>query len=114
MLDRLILQILAGILALWLAVKFVPGVEFEGKIQILLFAGLVLGLINYFIKPILKFITLPLRILTLGLFTLVINMFLIWLVDLFFKELKILGILPLFLTTIIVLILGFIFGLYRR
>lgn len=106
----LILQIGAGILGLWLAAKFVPGVEFTGKIQILLLAGSILGLINFFIKPVLKKITLPLRILTLGLFSLIINMGIVWLVAdvLFPAELEIHGILPLFWTTIIIWVLNII------
>lgn len=125
--NRLILQIIAGILGIFLATQFVPGVgleiipgqsEFFGiglteKWQILCLVGLVLGLINFFIKPILKAITLPLRILTFGLFSLIINIFLIWIVDVVFLELEILGVLPLFWTTIIIWGISFFLGLYR-
>ena len=48
---RLILQIIAGILGIWLASQLVPGVEFTGPIKALCIAGLILGLINFFIKP---------------------------------------------------------------
>jgi len=99
---NLFLKIFSGILGLWLASEFITGVEFTGSWQLLLLAGFVLGLINFFIKPILKLITLPLRILTLGLFGLVINMAMIWLVDIFFVELIIVGILPLFWTSLII------------
>ena len=101
------MQIVTGILGLWLATLFVPGVEFLGSWKTLVLAGIILGLINFFIKPILKLITLPLRIVTLGLFTFIINMGLIWLVDIFFTELVILGIIPLFWTSLIVWGLGF-------
>lgn len=111
--SRLIFQIIAGILGIFLAVKFVPGVEFIGPIQYLLLAGFILGSINFFIKPILNLITLPLRILTLGLFSLVINMVIIWIVDIIFPELIIRGIIPLFWTTIIILLLSFLFGLHK-
>lgn len=99
----LLLQIISGILGLFLAIRFISGVEFEGKIQILLFAGFILGLLNFFLKPILKFITLPLWFLTFGLFSFVINMTMIWLVDIIFPELIIEGVFPLFLTTFWVL-----------
>ncbi|MBZ1345355.1 MAG: phage holin family protein, partial [Candidatus Nealsonbacteria bacterium] len=78
--------------------------------QSLLLAGLVLGLINFFIKPILKLITLPLRILTLGLFGLIINMAIIWMIDVLFPELIIQGIIPLFWTTLIVWTINFLLG----
>jgi putative membrane protein len=110
--SRLIFQVIAGILGFWLAVKFVPGVEFLGGIRYLLLTGCVLGLINFFIKPILNFITLPLRALTLGLFSLIINMGIIWLVDILFVELVIAGICPLFWTTVIIWVLSFFLGLY--
>lgn len=110
--TRLIVQIIAGILGLWLATEFVPGVEFVGPIQTLLLAGLILGLVNFFLKPILNLITLPLRIITLGLFGLVINMAMIWLVDVIFPELIILGIIPLFWTTIIIWGLNLFLGFY--
>jgi len=112
-LSRLLFQIIAGILGLWLAIKFVPGVEFRGPINTLLLAGLVLGLINFFIKPIINKITLPLRILTLGLFSLVINMIMVEIVDILFKELIIEGIVPLFWTSLIVWILSLFFGVAR-
>ena len=99
---NLFIKIAAGILGLWLASSFVPGVEFTGAWKILLFAGFLLGLMNFFIKPILKSITLPLRIITLGLFGLIINMAMVWLVDIFFTELTIVGVLPLLWTTLII------------
>jgi putative membrane protein len=112
MITRLIVQIGAGILGIWLATQFVPGVEFIGPVKSLLIAGTILGLINFFIKPILKVITLPLRILILGLFSLVINMGMIWVVDILFVELVITGLIPLFWTTIIVWGLSLFLGAY--
>lgn len=119
---RLIWQIFVGILGLFLATKFVPGVTLQiipGKSiffgfeltqwwQILVLVGGVLGLINFFIKPILDKITLPLKILTLGLFSLIINMAIIWSLDIFFEELQIIGLVSLFWTTIIVWLMSFL------
>ncbi len=110
----LILQVIVGILGLWLAIRFVPGVEFTGTIQTLVLTGAVLGLINFFLKPVLKLITLPLRLLTFGLFGLVINMGIIWLMDVFFLELIISGIISLFCTTIIIWGLGIILPFFFR
>jgi len=109
--KRLISQILAGILGLYLAIRFISDVEFAGSWQILILAGSVLGLINFFLKPILKFITLPLRILTFGLFTFLINIGIIFFIDLIFPQLKIPGILNLFLTSLIIWGLNFLFSI---
>lgn len=127
MINKLILQIFAGILGLWLATNFVSGVsleiipgqseyfgmEFSERWQILFLVGAVLGLINFFIKPILKVITLPLRILTFGLFGLVINMAMVWVVAILFLELIVPGISALFWTTTIIWGMSFLLGLYR-
>lgn len=109
---KLIFQIISGILSLWLAVKFVPGVTFSGEFKYLIMAGALLGLLNFFVKPILKLITLPLRILTLGLFSLIINMFLVMAVDILFVELTIQGIVPLFWTTAILWLVSYFLGFY--
>ncbi len=125
--TKLFLQIIAGILGIFLATKFVPGVsleiipgqsslfgiEFTAAWQILVLVGGVLGLINFFLKPALKIITLPLRMLTFGLFSLVINMLMVWVVDILFLELVISGIIPLFWTTVIIWLISLLLGLYQ-
>lgn len=111
--SKLFFHIISGVLGIFLAARFVPGVKFKGSSKMLLIIGATLGLINFFLKPILKAISLPIRILTLGLFTLLINMALIWAIEIFFPEnLEIAGLWPLFLTTLIVSVLNFFFGLY--
>ncbi len=113
--GKLLFHIVSGILGLFLAAKFIPGVEFMGSYKMLVIIGGVLGIINFFIKPILKTISLPIRILTLGIFSLVINMAMVWLIEILFpKELEITGLLPLFLTTIIIWVLNFFFGIYSN
>ena len=111
--HKLILYLIAGITSLWLAVKFVPGVDFIGEIKYLIIAGCFLGLINYFIKPIVKIAFLPLRILTLGLFGIIINMVIIWVISLIFPELIINGLIPLFWTSLIVSLINFLLGLRK-
>ncbi len=56
------------------------GITYEDKFQNLLIASLLLGILNAFVRPILMLIALPLLIFTLGLFTLVINALLLYLV----------------------------------
>lgn len=59
-------------LGLWLATMLIPGVTIDGTMTLLL-AALLLGLVNAFIRPLAILFTLPLTLLTLGLFLLVIN-----------------------------------------
>jgi putative membrane protein len=59
-------------LGLWLATVWVPGVHIDGPATLLL-AGILLGVVNSIIRPIAILLTLPMTVLTLGLFLLVIN-----------------------------------------
>lgn len=71
---------LLAALAIMATAYLLPGVSLSGFVPALVTA-LVLGLVNAFIKPVLLLLTLPINILTLGLFTLVINALLIMLVS---------------------------------
>ncbi|MFZ5881167.1 MAG: phage holin family protein, partial [Chloroflexota bacterium] len=55
------------------------GVTFEGDWLSIIWLALIFGLVNAFLRPLLKLLTCPLIILTLGLFTLLINTFMFWL-----------------------------------
>ena len=69
-------------MALWVVSELYSGVWFSEGSTLLdyLVAGLVLGLANALIRPLLLLLTLPLNLLTLGLFTLVVNALVLWLV----------------------------------
>lgn len=68
----ILLRMLIIALGLGLATAIVPGVEIEGAVTLLV-AALLLGLVNAVIRPLVVLLTLPLTIVTLGLFLLVIN-----------------------------------------
>ncbi len=59
--------------ALYAAVLIVPGLHFNGEWTGILWLALIIGLLNALVRPLLKFLTCPLIILTLGLFTILIN-----------------------------------------
>jgi putative membrane protein len=59
--------------ALWVAAYFLPGLDFNGTIVQLLMVAAVFGAVNSLLRPLLAMLTCPLIVLTLGLFTLVIN-----------------------------------------
>ena len=77
--TRFILRWAINAIALYLAVLIVPGIDLRSTLVSILWLALIFGLINALFRPLLKFLTCPLIILTLGLFTLVINTFLFWL-----------------------------------
>jgi putative membrane protein len=74
----LIRAVVVGI-GLWLASKIVPGVDFNST-GTLIAAALLLGIVNAFVRPVIVILTLPITLLTLGLFLLVINALMILLV----------------------------------
>lgn len=76
---RFLIRLLATAAALWVAVALVPGISYEGGVLGLLGVALVFGVVNAVIRPILKLLTCPLVVLTLGLFVFVLNAFLLWL-----------------------------------
>lgn len=117
MVFKLLMQFVIGILGLWLAVKFVPNAELTGPIyptdlnwhnftQTLMFAGILLGALNFFVKPILNLITFPLRIITFNLVGFVIVAGLIRIVDIISPGITIHSILSLSLTALIISILS--------
>ena len=75
---RSLLRLLATAAALWIATQIIPGVEHTGPWTSLLLVALVFGLLNAIVRPILKLLTCPLILLTLGLFTFVINALMLW------------------------------------
>ena len=68
----LILNLLVSGLAVFITAQFLPGVSVDSFI-IAILSAIVLGLINMFIKPIINILTLPINLLTLGLFSFVVN-----------------------------------------
>ncbi|MBK8047829.1 MAG: phage holin family protein [Anaerolineales bacterium] len=89
---RLILRILINIVAVGIAVWILPDDVFSvsGGIWVWLMIAVIIGLVNAFIGPIIKLISLPITCLTLGLFTLVINAFLL-LISVWFANLLVPG-----------------------
>jgi len=76
---RAAIQILANSVGLLVAAHLLPGIHYEGSFAYLLLAGLVIGLINLLVRPIVAFFSFPLIVLTLGLFYLVVNALMLYL-----------------------------------
>lgn len=90
------------LVAVWLLPQFLPGsITFTGNFFQLLLAGAIIGIINGFLRPLIRLLSLPLLLLTAGLFGVVINIVLLWLADYLLADLTIHGIVPLLITTII-------------
>ena len=107
--SRFLARVLIAALGLWLAAVVLPGVSYSGWLDLLL-AALLLGLVNAIVRPILFLLTLPLTILTLGLFLLVVNAAMIGLVALLLPGFTVSGLIAGILASIIVGVVSWIGG----
>ena len=70
---KIIIRILINALALFITAYLLPGIELGGGLWGLLIVSIIFGLVNALIRPIVLLLSLPVTLVTLGLFTLVIN-----------------------------------------
>lgn len=114
MITRFLLHIIANALAVLTAEWLVPGVIYKYEFISLLEIALILSLANAFVKPVIKLLAWPLIILTLGLFTLLINILIIWLVDLLVPAITITGLNAYVWTMLIAAVFNFIVSLATK
>lgn len=103
----ILIRLLINTLAILLVAYLVPGVFVAGFYTALIVA-LVLGILNILVKPLLILLTLPITLITFGLFTLVINALLFWFSGTFIKGFYVEGFMAAFLGALIVAIAGWI------
>lgn len=78
---RIIIRILINAAALWVAAQLLEGITLSDQPVAVLIVAIVFGLINSLIRPVVKLLTFPITIVTLGLFTLVVNAAMLQLTD---------------------------------
>ena len=96
-----LIRMLITALGLWVASGIVPGLEIRG-LGTLLGSALLLGFVNAVIRPLIVLLTLPITILTLGIFLLVVNAAMLGLVASFFESFTISGLFSAILGSVIV------------
>ena len=113
--TKFILRWIINALAVYLAVLFVPGISYQGGWLGIVWLALILGLLNAFLRPLLQLLTCPLILLTLGLFTLLINTLMFWWMSsigqTFGIGITVDGFLPAFLGGLIVSVVSIIFSM---
>lgn len=79
---KMLLSVAANALALWVASLLIPGIQFGGEgwslVLTALGVGLLFGVLNSVVRPLLQILSIPLILVTLGLFLLVINAIMLW------------------------------------
>ena len=113
--QKLLLRWLINGVALYVAAELVRGIEVRGGWLALAVMALIFGLVNALIRPILKLLTCPLIILTLGLFTLVINSLMLqlasWLGRQFGLGFYVAGFWPAFWGALVISVVSFVLTL---
>jgi putative membrane protein len=88
---NLIIRLLVNAVALWVAAQVVDGIELPEEVGSVLLVAIVFGLVNALIKPLVFVLSLPVVLLTLGLFTIVINALMLMLTDWLMDSLTVSG-----------------------
>lgn len=109
----LLIRWLVNALTLLGIAYYVPGIGVDSFYSALI-AALVLGLVNALIRPLIILLTLPINILTLGLFTLVINAFLFYFVSTVVKGFTVAGFWPAFVGALIMSVVSWLIGWLLR
>ena len=109
MVRRFLIKVLVSALALWAADYLLAGFSVAGGIKELLIAGFVLGALNTWIRPVLKLLSLPLIMISLGTFTVVINAIILWAVSQALDVVVISGLWTLLWATLIVSVVNMLF-----
>lgn len=117
--NRFIIRWIINAVALYIAIAIVPGIHMQSSNWLsIIWLALIFGVINALLSPLLKFLTCPLILLTLGLFTLVINTVLFWLAgrvgELFGVGFTVAGFLPALLGSIVVSVISVLLVLVFR
>lgn len=113
-LSKLILIVAANAAAILAATKYIEGISFEGSLKELIIAAAILTALNFLLKPILKMILGPIIVLTLGLGLILVNALIIYIFDIFSKNLTIEGIPALFYATILISGVNFVVHLATK
>jgi len=112
---RLLARLAINAAALWVAVRIVPGIVFDGGPWGLFGVALVFGAVNTVVKPFAKVLGCPLIVLTLGLFLLIINALMLWLTGVLSESLglgfHVAGFLPALIGGLVVSLVGTVISL---
>jgi putative membrane protein len=106
----LLAAIVGNAFGLWVTTRLVPGITFRGSLVTLLVAGAVWGLFNLIVKPIAMILSLPLLILTLGLFYFILNGVLLWIASSFMPGYDVRGLLSGILGALVMTVVNWAVG----
>ena len=109
---NILLSIVANALALVATAYVVPGITFGGSWVQLLVAGAIFGLLNLIVRPIALLLSLPLLVLSLGLFYFVLNGLLLWGFSKFMPGYDVNGLVAGILGSLVIMVVNWVVGLF--
>lgn len=113
--GKLIIRLLINAAAVWAAWRLVPGITVESPWPTLAIVALIIGVVNALIRPALKLLTCPLIIVTLGLFTLIINALMLllvsWIAGILSISFNVAGFAPAFWGGLVISVVSFVLSL---
>lgn len=113
MLAKFLVRVIFGAIGLWLACVLVKGVGYS-DIGSLILAAVLLGVVNAFVRPVVVILTLPITIVTLGLFLLIVNAAMIGLVAMLLSGFTVTGLVPGILAAIVTGVTSWVGGMILR
>ncbi len=111
----LIIRLIINAVALYIATQVVPGLTFDGHWTTLALVAFIFGIVNALVRPLLELLTCPLILLTLGLFTFVVNALMLmltsWLADQFNLGFHVNGFVAAFIGALVISLVSFVLNL---
>jgi putative membrane protein len=109
MIRSFILRWFINFLGLWAAASLLAGVSYGQHMSVLVWAALIFSIVNALIRPLIIVLALPAIVLTLGLFTFVVNAFMLYLVTVFYNDFQVSSFWQALLAVLIVWVVNYLF-----
>jgi putative membrane protein len=109
MIRKFALRWLINFLGLWAAASLLSGINYGEHMRVLVVAALIFSIVNALIRPLIIILALPAIVLTLGLFTLVVNAFMLWLVTILYRPFHITSFWQAIAAVVIIWIVNYLF-----
>ncbi|MDE3088953.1 MAG: phage holin family protein [Chloroflexota bacterium] len=111
----LLIRLIINAIALYAATRIVPGLTFDGHWTTIALVAFIFGVVNALVRPLIEVLTCPLILLTLGLFTFVINALMLlltgWIADQFGLGFHVAGFVPALIGALVVSLVSFVLNL---
>lgn len=111
MLKRFLLLWLSNVVGLFVAAWLLSGIDYGGSIIVLLIASLIFGIVNFLIRPFVIILSLPAIIVTMGLFTLVVNALMLFITSQIYPHFQVESIWSAIMAVIIVWLINYFFDI---